>query len=126
MVLEMNHPHITIVLLAIAIALAVVCSIGLAVMRDAYQRLQFGSPVTTLSMWLILAAVWLEENQWQPRLKSALIALILLVMNGVLSHVTARAIRIRDEGHWPLKEEPVPLMTKDGPVGHAAEEVQKP
>ncbi len=116
----MHHPIITSILLAIAVSLAVICSIGVAVMRDAFQRLHFSSPITVISVWLIVIAVWLEDTDWQARIKAALVALILFLMNAVLSHATARAIRIREAGHWDVHpDENIPLVKDKGIAGQA-------
>ena len=64
-------------------------------------------------MFLICIAVFVEESDSQARIKVILIAVLMAVMNSVLSHATARAIRIRQLGRWPLKpEENVPLVEK--------------
>ncbi len=97
----MQHPIITPILLGLAVALAIVCSIGLGVMRDVYQRLHFSAPVVSISMVLIAIAVWIEDSDPQPRIKVLLIGAVLFVMNSILTHATARAARIYQAGHWP-------------------------
>lgn len=110
-----HHPLITGTLLALAVALAIVCSIGLLVMRDAYQRIHFSSPIVTLSMLFICVAIFIEDSDSQARLKAVLIYVLLLVMNSVLSHATARAIRIRQTGHWePAAAENIPIAENKG------------
>jgi monovalent cation/proton antiporter MnhG/PhaG subunit len=113
-----SHPIITGSLLGAAVALTIVCSIGLLVMRDAYQRLQFCSPVVSVSMFLIVIAVFIEESDSQARFKVVLIYVLSLVVNSILSHATARAIRIRQEGQWsPTKEEEIPVVEDKGIAG---------
>jgi multisubunit Na+/H+ antiporter MnhG subunit len=81
------------------------------VMRDAYQRLHFSAPVVIISMLLIVIAVFVEESDRQARIKVTLIFVLMLVMNSVLSHATARAIRIRQMGRWnPSAEEQIPVL----------------
>ncbi len=92
----MLRTQIASVLVAVAVALAIVCSTGVAVMEDALQRLHFSAAVTSFSTGLIVAAVWLDDPNWQARLKALLIAVVLFVMNSVFSHSTARAIRVRE------------------------------
>jgi monovalent cation/proton antiporter MnhG/PhaG subunit len=108
-----HHPLITGLLLGAAVALAIVCSIGLLVMRDAYQRLHFSAPVVTLSMLLICIAVFIEERDSQARIKVVLIYVLMLVMNSVLSHATGRAIRIRRTGHWDARQKAGVLLLND-------------
>jgi monovalent cation/proton antiporter MnhG/PhaG subunit len=113
-----HHPIITGTLLGIAVALAIVCSIGLLVMRDAYQRIHFSSPVVTLSMLLIVIAVFVEESDPQARIKAVFIFILMLVMNSILSHATARAIRIRQVGQLePQEEEKIPVVENKGIAG---------
>jgi monovalent cation/proton antiporter MnhG/PhaG subunit len=115
-----HHPLITGSLLGIAVALAIVCSIGLLAMRDPYQRIHFTSPIVTLTMLLIGVAVFIEEPDSQARIKVVFIYLLMLVMNSVLSHATARAIRIRQLGRWPVTpDEQVPLVENKGIAGQS-------
>lgn len=66
----------------------------------------------------IAVAVWIDDPTWQSRLKVALVALVLFVMNSILSHATARAIRIRDDQHFePRPKDHIPLITQEHPRG---------
>ncbi len=116
-----HHPIITGSLLGLAAAVCVLCAIGLAVVRDAYQRLHFSSPIASIGIALIVAAVWVEDPQWQSRIKAVLIAIILFLTNATLSHATARAIRMRSCEQWaPKPDEQLPLVNVDGkPIGIA-------
>lgn len=112
----MHHPVITTILLAAAALLCLLCAVGLFAMRDAFQRLHFSSPIASLAIFFFVVAIWLEDPDWQSRIKSALIALFLFFMNSVLSHATARAIHIRRTGHWPPSpDEHLPIVTRDHP-----------
>jgi monovalent cation/proton antiporter MnhG/PhaG subunit len=97
--LALHHPFITGLLVWAAVALAVLCSIGIVVMRDPFQRLHFSAAVVSWSAPLLTIAVWLEDSDWQARLKAILITLILFWMNSILTHATARAIRLRQVKH---------------------------
>lgn len=113
-----HHPIITGILLGLAVGLAVVCSFGMAMMRDAFQRLHFSASVVSISSPLIVIAVFLEESQAQARLKVLLIALLLFCLNAVLTHATAKAIRVRKTGHWQVqRRERIPLQGQEGVVG---------
>lgn len=112
------QPVVTGILLALAVGLALLCSLGLAVMRDPWQRLQFTTPVVAWSAGLIAVAVWLAEGDWQARIKVLLVAGLLFVMNAILASATARAARIRRAGRWPLhRDENVPIVGDDGSTG---------
>ena len=106
------------VLVWIAVALAIVCSIGVGIMKNAFERLHFSAIVVSFSTWLIIAAVWIDDPDWQARLKAACIGVLLFLMNAVLSHATARAIRIRDKGQVaPRGDESVRVITREHPAG---------
>jgi monovalent cation/proton antiporter MnhG/PhaG subunit len=98
--METHHPIVVGILVGIAVLLAIISSIGVMVMRDAYQRLHFSAVVVTFSTLLIAIAVWVEEKDPQARIKVILIGVILFVMNSVLTAATAKAIRVSEVGHW--------------------------
>ena len=109
-----HHPLVTAILLGLAVGLAVLCSFGMAIMRDAFQRLHFAGPIVWFSSLLIVIAVFLEESQAQARLKVVLIALLLLCLNAVLTHATAKSTRVRKLGHWEVRpEEHIPVQGQD-------------
>jgi multicomponent Na+:H+ antiporter subunit G len=74
------------------------------VMRDAYDRLHYTAPATTIAPLAIAAAIVLEERLSAAGIKALLVALALLVTNPVLTHATARAARIRQLGEWTVQE----------------------
>ncbi len=91
------------ILLGLAVALAVVCACGMAIMRTPLQRLQFSAPVVFFSAGFIAVAVWLEETSAEARIKVLIAGAVLFVMNSILTHATGRAVFIRREGQWPLR-----------------------
>ncbi len=104
------------VLLALSVAIALFCSIGMLVMRDPYQRLHFLAPPASLCTVLLAIAVLVGEDDKTAFGKTALIALLLTIMNGVVTHATARAARIRekDRGDWRFQaDEPLELVDPD-------------
>ena len=114
----MHHPHIASILVGVAAALAIVCAFGLWIMTNAYERLHFSSVLTSFCTFLIVLAIWIDDPNWQARLKGLLIGIILFVMNSILSHSTARAIRIREDKHLdPRPEDKIPVITKENPTG---------
>ncbi len=105
-----HHPVITSILLGLAVGLSILCSFGMAIMRNAFQRLNFAAAVVFFSSWLIVIAVFLEESAAQARLKVVLIAVLLFCLNAALTHATAKATRIRKAGHWQVRpDEHIPL-----------------
>jgi monovalent cation/proton antiporter MnhG/PhaG subunit len=92
------------VLLAVAVGSAGICCIGLVAMKDLYERLHYMSTVSTISIGCVLAAVVIEQGWGQAAIKTSLIVLVMLIMNAVLTHATARAARIRTLGGWMPEE----------------------
>lgn len=91
-------------LLVPAAAIVLLSAIGLWSMRTPFQRLNFVAPPACISGFLVLAAVALDEKENQGWMKCAVVALLLFLMNGVVTHATARAAWIRRTGHWPPRE----------------------
>ena len=118
-----HHSFITGSLLVAAVVLSFLCALGVLVMRSAYQRMQFSTPVVSIAALCVTVAIWIEDPSWQARIKSVLIALILFLMNAILSHATARAIRIRDADRWPLSgDDQIPIVnTKGKKIADAAD-----
>jgi multisubunit Na+/H+ antiporter MnhG subunit len=56
--------------------------------------------VTTISAFSILVAVVIQEGWGQATLKTIFVCLVLLLINAVVTHATARAARVRSLGHW--------------------------
>jgi monovalent cation/proton antiporter MnhG/PhaG subunit len=89
------------ILLGLGVGVALLSSIGIVAMRDPYQRLHFISPPASLSALCVAIAIFLGEKQKQAGGKAALVAFLLYFMNAVVTHATARAHFVREEGKWP-------------------------
>jgi monovalent cation/proton antiporter MnhG/PhaG subunit len=94
------------VLLGLGVFFALAGALGVAVMRDAYQRLHYLTLPCAVSSGLLALAVLLHEPQKAATGKVFLIALVLFAMNAVVTQATARAIWVRKEGRWPPKDPP--------------------
>jgi multicomponent Na+:H+ antiporter subunit G len=90
------------VLLAVAVAAVLLSCLGVLVMRDGLDRLHFTAPAATIAPVLIAAAVLVEEPLSSAGVKAVLVALLIVVTTPVLSHATARAVRIREHGRWRM------------------------
>jgi monovalent cation/proton antiporter MnhG/PhaG subunit len=88
------------VLLGIGVASAVLSCIAILVMKDLYERLHYLSPPATITIICFTAAVIADKHFSQSGIKAVLIMLLLLLMNAVLTHATARAARIRQFKRW--------------------------
>ncbi len=119
----MNAATIAIeVLLAVAVAIALLCCLGMLLMKDFYERLHYMASVTTVSAFCILLAVVIQEGWGQATIKTILVFLVLLIMNAVLTHATARAARVRTLGHWtPDPNEHIPGTKGIGGQAHQRE-----
>ena len=93
-------------LVYLAAALALLGAIGVWLMRDPWQRLHYITLPAVFSSLLVTIAVFLHDPQKQAGGKVALAALVLVAMNSVVTHATARAAWVSEHGSWPPKEPP--------------------
>lgn len=92
----MNAGSWVVLCLLIAADLVVVVSaMGVLAMRDPFQRLHFIAPPATISTVLLTIAVGVGGLGTQATLKTATVGLLLLAVNGVVTHATARAAHLR-------------------------------
>lgn len=91
--------------LAVAVFFTAVSCWALLLFRDLFQRLHYLSVVTTVSMLGLLVAVVIKEGAGQAAIKVILTFIVLLLINAVLTHATARAARVRKLGHWAATPE---------------------
>lgn len=86
-------------------------------MRDEYQMMHFMSPPASLSVILITIAIFLQKGRKPESFKALFAVAVLILMNAVITHATARAFRIREIGDWkPLEGQEVPLKDNDEPL----------
>lgn len=88
------------VLLWGAVGLTWLCCLGMLLMKDFYEKLHYMAPVTTVSALAVLIAVVIEEGAGQATIKTILVCVVLLLINAVLTHATARAYRVQELGDW--------------------------
>ncbi len=111
----MTHVLAIEILLGLGVVLVVFCSLGVLVMKDPFQRIHYIAPAASISALCVAAAILLAEGFNQAGIKAVLVVVLLFIMNAVLSHATARAIRIRQYGDWtPRPEEQVIEAGKGG------------
>jgi monovalent cation/proton antiporter MnhG/PhaG subunit len=114
----MAGPVVVHILLGAAVALCLLCSAGVLIFRDPFQKLHYSSPIASLAIALIVVAIWINDPDWQARIKSGLIAAALFLTTAVLNHATAQAFRIRAAGQWEIKpDEHIPVVHDHGEVG---------
>jgi multicomponent Na+:H+ antiporter subunit G len=97
------------ILLFTSLAVTVFSCVALLLVKGFFNRLHYLAPVTSVSITLLLAAVVIERGWGQAAIKVSLVWFVLLLINAVLTHATARAARVRELGHWtPDPEEKIP------------------
>lgn len=98
-----------------AAAVALVSAWLMLRMKDEYQMMHFMSPPASVSVILITVAVFLQQGRKPESFKSLFIVAVLMMMNTVVTHATARAFRIRKtRQNWqPGTGQEVPVLLSD-------------
>jgi multisubunit Na+/H+ antiporter MnhG subunit len=87
-------------LLGLAVVIVLGASVGVLLMRDAYQKLHFVTPAALVAPLLVLLAIGVQVGLYENT-GETLVALLFMVIAGpFLSHATMRAIRVREKGDW--------------------------
>jgi len=74
--------------------------------RNAYDGMHFTGPASSVAPVALAIAVLIDFGPFsQAGLKALLIAVLLILLNAVVVHATARALRIREHGRWRLLPE---------------------
>ena len=88
------------VLLSLAVAIVLGASLGVLLMRDAYQKLHFVTPAALVAPVLVALAVLVQAGLDENTGETCVALLFLAVAGPYLSHATMRAIRVREQGDW--------------------------
>lgn len=88
------------VLLGLAVLVTAVSSVGVLVMRDAFQKLHYVTPVSVVAPVLVALAVLVRSGASNRSAVAWLTVLFLVLASPFLSHATMRAARIRVQGDW--------------------------
>ncbi len=105
------------VLLVAGLAVVAVGVTGVVVGRDSYAKLHFAALVSTLAVPPVVAAVAVAQGLTTGGAKTVVAGLLVWATSPVLTHATARAARIREQGGWrvlPSEEEPGEVQDEDG------------
>jgi multicomponent Na+:H+ antiporter subunit G len=74
--------------------------------RNAYDGMHFTGPAASVAPIALAIAVVVDFGPFsQAGVKAVLIAVLLMLLNAVVVHATARALRIREHGRWRLLPE---------------------
>jgi multisubunit Na+/H+ antiporter MnhG subunit len=106
-----GHTIAEIVLLSVVVLSCWLGVIGMWVMREPMQALHYLALPASVGMTALTVAVWLVEGNTQASWKTLLIGMVLLGINSVVAHATARAFRARELGHWePQDGDPMEIV----------------
>ncbi|MGH9098686.1 MAG: monovalent cation/H(+) antiporter subunit G [Acidimicrobiales bacterium] len=92
------------VVLAVAVLMVALSSVGVLVMRDVYQKSHFVTPIALAAPVLVAVAVSIEEGWREPTAQTWIAVGFLCIAGPVLSHATVRAARVRECGDWRSRE----------------------
>ena len=92
------------VLLGVAVACCWLGVLGMWRMRTPVQALHYLAVPGSMGVTALAAAVLVQTGVGQAGLKALLIAAVLLAINSVVSHATARALRLREAGRRDEKD----------------------
>ncbi len=87
------------VLLIAGCSLEVLAVLGAVVMRDVYDRLHYVG-LAGYGALLVAAAIVVRESFSLIGDKALATAAVLVILSPVLTHATARSLRIREHGDW--------------------------
>lgn len=89
-----------IALLVLGTAAIVLSCLGVLSGRTAYDKLHFAGPAAMLGIPLLAVAIVVSDGFTTSGVMACLVALTVALLSPVATHVMARAIRIREYGHW--------------------------
>jgi len=88
------------VALGVAVLVVAASSAGMLVMRGAFAKVHFVTPIGVVAPILVAVAVTLRSGWSEPTGQTWLAVGFLCVAGPVLGHATVRAIRVRERGDW--------------------------
>jgi multisubunit Na+/H+ antiporter MnhG subunit len=88
------------VLLALAVLVVASASLGVVLMRDAYDKLHFVTPAALIAPVLVALAVLVQMGLYENTGETFLALFAMVIAGPYLSHATMRAIRVREKGDW--------------------------
>jgi multicomponent Na+:H+ antiporter subunit G len=91
------------VLLALGVGIEVLCALGVLVMSNVYDRLHYVGAASFGALFVALA-ILVRDSFSLIADKALLVAVLMLASGPIMSHATARAVRVREHGHWSVQE----------------------
>jgi multisubunit Na+/H+ antiporter MnhG subunit len=87
-------------LLGLAVLIVLASSVGILVMRDAYQKLHYVTPAALVAPLIVGLAVLAQSGLTENTVQTWLALLFIMIASPFLSHATIRAVRTREKGDW--------------------------
>ena len=113
--MNIPHPIIESTLLALTVLACWLGALGMIRMKEPTQALHYLS-LPAVGSLLLTAAVFVQTGSSQASWKTLFIAIMLLAVNSVVTHATARAFRTRALGHWlPRDGDPIEFVRDTTP-----------
>jgi multisubunit Na+/H+ antiporter MnhG subunit len=107
---SLHHPTVEAILLGVVVLTAWIGVIGMLRMREPTQALHYLS-LPAVGAIVLTIAVCVETGSSQASWKTLAICFMLLAVNSVVTHASARAFRTRELGHWePRDGDPVEFV----------------
>jgi multisubunit Na+/H+ antiporter MnhG subunit len=94
------------ILLGLAVLIVAGSSLGVLLMRDAYQKLHFVTPAALVAPFLVALAILAQVGVYENAGETFLALLFLVISGPFVSHATIRAIRVREKGDWRPEKKP--------------------
>jgi multisubunit Na+/H+ antiporter MnhG subunit len=88
------------ILLGLAALTVLASSVGILVMRDAYQKLHCVTPIAVIAPVVVGLAVLVQSGFTENAAQTWLVLVFVLAGGPFLAHATIRAARIRAAGDW--------------------------
>lgn len=108
--MTVHHPIAESILLAFVVLAAWLGVLGMLRMREPTQALHYLS-LPAVGAIVLTVAVFVETGPSQASWKTLAICFMLLAVNSVVTHATARAFRTRELGHWePHDGDPIEFV----------------
>jgi monovalent cation/proton antiporter MnhG/PhaG subunit len=101
------HDIVLFALLWFGAGAELVCCLGIVLTKNVFDRLHVASLANIPGPLAIAAAIVVDGSSAQAAIKAVLIALTLVIASPVLTHVIARAARIREFGELKTENEKV-------------------
>jgi len=85
------------VLLGLAVAVVLASAAGVLLMRDAYQKVHYVTPISVVAPVLVGLAILAQSGWTISSGQSWLVVAVMVIASPFLAHATVRAIWIRDD-----------------------------